>query len=103
MKITVAQVKIVPEKKKMSFNHDRLMKVLAQIAPHQPTVTVTGECFLDGYVVTEEGLNRKRLMDYAIDPLESDSSAFSSAPTAAATAPWATLRIAGRKSMSDNF
>ena len=55
-KIMVAQVKIVPEKKKMQFNHDRLMKVLAQIAPNKTTVTVAGECFLDGYVVMEEEL-----------------------------------------------
>lgn len=71
MKIKIAQVKIVPEKKKMPFNHDRLMKVLDQIAPHKPTVTITGECFLDGYVVTEEGMTRENLMAYAIDPLES--------------------------------
>ena len=71
MKITVAQVKIVPEKKKMSSNHDRLMKVLDQIARHKPTVTVTGECFLDGYVVTENGINRETLLDYAIDPEDS--------------------------------
>ena len=42
MKITVAQVKIVAENKKMPFNHDRLMKVLEQIAPLKPTVTATG-------------------------------------------------------------
>jgi len=71
MKITVAQVKIVPEKKKMSFNHDRLMKVLEQIASFKPTVTVTGECFLDGYVVTEGGITRETLMEYAIDPEKS--------------------------------
>ena len=71
MKITIAQVKILPEKKKMSFNHERLMKVLAQIAPHKPTVTVTGECFLDGYVVTEDGLDREGLMQYSVDPEKS--------------------------------
>jgi predicted amidohydrolase len=68
MKITVAQVKIVPEKKKMASNHDRLMKVLEQIVSHKPTVTVTGESFLDGYVVTEGGITRETLMDYAVDP-----------------------------------
>jgi predicted amidohydrolase len=71
MKITVAQVKIVPEKKKMASNHDRLMKVLDQIAPHEPTVTVTGECYLDGYAVTENGITRDGLMNYAVDPGES--------------------------------
>ena len=71
MKITVAPVKIVPEKQKMASNHGRLMKVLDQIAPHKPTVTVTGECFLDGHVVTEEGITREGLLDYAVDPEES--------------------------------
>ncbi len=71
MNIRVAQVRVVPEKSKLDVNHARLMHVLDKIAPHEPDVVVTSECYLDGYVVTEEAVTAESLLDYAVDPADS--------------------------------
>jgi len=68
MKIRVAQVKVVPVKGALEANHRRLMAVLAEIAGYRPDVVVTPECFLDGYVATEQEITRQNIGQYAIDP-----------------------------------
>ena len=71
MKITIAQIKIPPEKGKLTENHGRLMAVLPEVADHRPDVTISSECYLDGYVVTEDEVSRDDLRDYAVDPEDS--------------------------------
>lgn len=68
----IAQVKVVPEKGNLAANFDRLMGVLGGIGPHRPDVVVTPECFLDGYVATEDHVTAESLAQYAIDPRVSD-------------------------------
>ena len=73
MKISIAQIKIPPEKGKLEKNHRRLMEVLPQVAKnHKPDVTISSECYLDGYIVTEDDVSREDLVDYAVDPEDSD-------------------------------
>jgi len=71
MALRVAQIKIFPEKGNLEANHERLMTVLGQIRECGPDVVVTPECFLDGYVVTEERVDAGSLAQYAIDPEDS--------------------------------
>ncbi len=68
MNIKIAQIKIVPEKKNLIENHKRLMAVLPDISPYRPDVVITPECYLDGYVVTEDSVSREGLRDFAVDP-----------------------------------
>ncbi len=58
MTLRVAQIKVYPEKGLLAANHRMLMGVLAEAAAHGPDVVVTPECFLDGYVVTEDSVGR---------------------------------------------
>jgi predicted amidohydrolase len=71
MTLRIAQVKIYPEKGELEANHERLMAVLEQVSPHKPDVVITPECYLDGYVVTEEWVDADSLRQYAIDPQHS--------------------------------
>jgi predicted amidohydrolase len=66
--LRVAQIKIYPEKGNLNANHERLMAVLDQVRAHRPDVVITPECYLDGYVVTEEWVDTDSLRDYAVDP-----------------------------------
>ncbi|MCL5269340.1 MAG: carbon-nitrogen hydrolase family protein [bacterium] len=68
MNIRIAQIRVVPEKGKLRENHAKLMSVLSEIAGHWVDVVVTPECFLDGYVSTEEWVDANNIKDYAIDP-----------------------------------
>lgn len=68
MSIRVAQIKVYPIKGDMGANHARLMQILQEIAPHRPDVVVTPECFLDGYVCTEDWVTRENIVQYAIEP-----------------------------------
>lgn len=68
MPLRIAQVKIYPDKGQLEANHDKLMAVLDQISAYRPDVVITPECYLDGYVVTEEWVDASSLLDYAIDP-----------------------------------
>ena len=72
MKIKIAQIKILPEKGKLIENHRRLMDVLAEVAPSRPDVVITSECYLDGYIVTEDSVSREQLAEYAISPQNSE-------------------------------
>jgi predicted amidohydrolase len=68
MTLRIAQVKVYPQKGNLEANHERLASVLGQLAEHQPDVVITPECFLDGYVVTEEWVTVDNLAEYAIVP-----------------------------------
>ncbi len=81
MNVRIAQVKVYPVKGDLQANSRTLMQVLDAIAPHRPDVVVTPECFLDGYVSTEEWVTRENIVEYAIDP--------ESSPYAGRVAGWA--------------
>ena len=65
--ITVAQVMAVPTKGDLAANHDRLMTLLTAVET-EVDVVVTPECFLDGYVSTEDDVSRETIANFAIDP-----------------------------------
>jgi len=71
MNIRVAQVRTVPEKGDLEANHRTLMSVLGDLAGSAVDVVVTPECFLDGYVSTEDAVSREGIKDYAIVPSDS--------------------------------
>ncbi len=68
--IRIAQLKMVPAKGDLQANHEQLMSALRQIArdPVPVDVVVTPECFLDGYISTEEEVTRENIHQYAVDP-----------------------------------
>ncbi|MBL9215601.1 MAG: carbon-nitrogen hydrolase family protein [Opitutaceae bacterium] len=80
-KIRVAAVRSYPAKGDLAANFNRLMEILAQIAPQRPDVVVTPECWLDGYIVTRGDVTARNLSSWAIDP--------ATAPQARAVSDWA--------------
>lgn len=52
-------------------NHLVLMELLEGIGPESVDVVITPECFLDGYVCTEENVTTHTIHEYAIDPSSS--------------------------------
>jgi len=71
-KIRVAQIKVRPDKGKLQANHEKLFSVLDDVAKNEDIdVVVTPECFLDGYVSTEESVTKESIAKYAINPLSS--------------------------------
>ena len=69
--IRIAQIRIVPEKGKVAANSKKLMSVLSDLTKRDVDVVVTPECFLDGYVSTEDWVNSDNIRNYAIDPSDS--------------------------------
>ncbi len=69
----MAQVKTYPAKGDLPANFQRLMHLLDEMAPERPDVVVTPECFLDGYVTTEDHVTSENLRGYAVDPATSRS------------------------------
>ena len=69
--IRIAQVRVVPDKGDLASNHAKLMVVLADVAKEQADVVVTPECFLDGYIATDQAVTGESIRDYAIDPAAS--------------------------------
>ena len=67
-KLRIAQVRSYPVKGDLRANHARLMRILHDIAAHEPDVVVTPECYLDGYVSTEAHVTAESIVEYAIDP-----------------------------------
>ena len=67
MKICLAQIKTVPVKGDLEANHRKLMALLGGIDVCKVDVVITPECFLDGYVCTEEHVNSGNVADYAVD------------------------------------
>lgn len=71
--ISVAQVRVYPEKGNLRNNHLKLMEVLQEIEQkEQIDVLVTPEGFLDGYVVTIKTVTKEDLPAYAIEPEKSE-------------------------------
>ena len=71
-RITIAQVRAVPEKGKLEANHRLLMRILGEVEKHPGVdVAITPEGFLDGYVATEKEVTPKDMARYAVDPANS--------------------------------
>ncbi len=70
-KLKLALIKVYPKKGNLADNHAVLMDILDEIAPHRPDVIITPECFLDGYVVTEDWVDAPGMLQYAVDLAES--------------------------------
>ena len=86
----IAQIKTIPEKGDLRKNHLTLMGLLEGIRSESIDIIVTPECFLDGYVCTEEYITPDNLRKYAIDPLNSEFTADVSA-WAKSTGTWVIL------------
>lgn len=71
MTLRVAQIRVVPEKGDLEGNHEKLMSALAEVTGRNVDVVVTPECFLDGYVSSEDWATADNMRDYAVDPLNS--------------------------------
>ena len=69
--IRIAQMRVVPEKGNLEVNYKTLMSVLRDVAREDVDVVVTPECFLDGYVATEDSVSRDSIRHYAINPADS--------------------------------
>lgn len=68
----IAQIKSVPQKGKLKENHLALMELFKNISSKSIDVIITPECFLDGYVCTEEYVTKNNIHEYAIDPQTSE-------------------------------
>lgn len=71
MTLRLAQIMTIPVKGDLAANAARLMELLDQLAPQQPDVVITPECFLDGYAVTEAHVTAENLRGYAVEPAAS--------------------------------
>ena len=71
MIIRIAQIKVTPNSRQLQANHDRLVAILDEVAPHQPDVVITPEGYLDDYVGKDPAVTRESIADYAIDPTTS--------------------------------
>lgn len=80
-RVRIAQIKVVPEKGELERNHAALMATLERVAAERPDVVVTPECFLDGYVSTEEWVTADSIGRFAVEP--------ESSPYVAAVRRWA--------------
>ena len=72
--LRIAQIKVSPKKGELATNHAYLFGVLEDIVAHRPDVVITPECFLDGYVSTEDFVTKDNILEYAIEP---EASAYS--------------------------
>lgn len=68
MKIRIGQVRAVPVKGDLEANHATLMALLEGVTREHLDAVVTPECFLDGYVATEEAVTAELLRGFAVDP-----------------------------------
>jgi predicted amidohydrolase len=71
-KIVLGLVKAVPVKGDPEHNHSKLMSILADADAHRIDVIITPECFLDGYVSTEEHVTNENITDFGLDPDSSE-------------------------------
>ena len=69
--VKLAMIKTYPDKGNLEGNHQALMRILKEVALNKPDVVITPECFLDGYVVTEESVSADQLRAFAVIPEES--------------------------------
>ena len=72
MKLKLAQVKVIPKKGELQTNHRTLMDLLEETDLGSTDVIITPECFLDGYVCTEDYVTSENIHEYAIDPESSE-------------------------------
>jgi len=72
MKIRLGLIKSVPQKGDLSANYTKLMSLLQDLESETVDVVITPECFLDGYVSTEDYVTSENITDYGIDPDSSD-------------------------------
>ena len=70
-KLKLALIKVYPKKGNLAGNHALLMDILSEVAPHRPDVVITPECFLDGYVASEDWVDRPGMAKFAVDPEDS--------------------------------
>ena len=63
--VRLALAKILPEKWDLPRNWEMLKTALAEIAPLQPDLVCTPECYLDGYVTPEEDWTPERFREIA--------------------------------------
>lgn len=64
--IRVCLLKILPEKGNLSGNFERLCSILQRVSDPDVDVFITSEGYLDGYVVTEEGVTKENITDYGV-------------------------------------
>lgn len=72
MEIRLGQIKVVPIKGDLAANHARLISLVRGLEAEGLDVLITPECFLDGYVVTEDYVTGENVVDYAVDPYSAD-------------------------------
>lgn len=65
-KIRVCLLKIMPEKKNLSGNFEKLVSVLQGVSNLDVDVFITSEGYLDGYVVTEKGITKGNIGNYGV-------------------------------------
>jgi len=63
----IGLVKILPEKKALESNLQRLLETAARCGHQRLDVIVTPECFLDGYIAAGDDIDRRRLLEFSID------------------------------------
>ena len=66
--LRIAQIRILPEKGNMAANYEQLMSTLKGIKKGTADMVLTPECFLDGYVATEESVDSDGLRKHSVDP-----------------------------------
>ena len=62
----VCLLKILPEKRNLDGNMDKLLSVVEGITESDVDVFITPEGYLDGYMSTEEGMNREAIAQYGV-------------------------------------
>jgi beta-ureidopropionase len=71
--IVVAQIKARPVSGDLAENHRRLMHILEQIEKScRVDVVVTPEGWLDGYIARDENITKNNIVQYAVDPVQSE-------------------------------
>lgn len=71
MNIRIAQIKVIPTRRKLQENHKRMMTILDEVTPHKPDIVITPEGYLDGYIAKDPEVSKDTMHEYAIDPLTS--------------------------------
>lgn len=66
--LKLAQIKQYPLKGDIDTNFAALRTHLQTLSPYKPDVVITPECFLDGYVVTENHITANNILKYALNP-----------------------------------
>ncbi|HJP33308.1 MAG TPA: carbon-nitrogen hydrolase family protein [Candidatus Latescibacteria bacterium] len=70
-RLTIAQIRAVPQRRNADGNFDRLLHLLDVAARHRPDVVITSESFLDGYLAADARTDADDIRAAAIDPDDS--------------------------------